>query len=384
MVLAVAVGLAACGDDDGGDGGAPTPGPSTTTTTAPAPVDASVMWPFPGAGARYGAPTEAARSFATEFLRFDDPVVEEFRQGDARSGEVPIRPRGDGPVTTILVRQVGAADDWSVLGAVTETIDVTTPTAGEEIGSPVRVAGRAVAFEGTVQVEVRADGGAGPIGAGFVTGGGDEMRPFEGAISFETSGARYGAIVFFTESAEDGKVWQATAVRVALRSTDIDVAACGSYRPPRPRLGAGQMEVKAYFTCDASESGNPLRAVYRAQPERADVLRAALEVLLAGPTAEERAAKLDSWFSDATRDMLRSVAITDGNVIVDFDDFRPVIPNASASAGSDLLLSQLDATVFQFRSVASVEYRIEGSCADFPEWLQYGGCDPRTRPPSPD
>ena len=82
--------------------------------------------------------------------------------------------------------------------------------------------------------------------------------------------------------------------------------------------------------------------------------------------------------------MLRGVTITEGHAVVDFDDLRPVIPNASSSAGSERLLAQLDATVFQFSSVESVEYRINGDCEAFNEWLQFGGCDRRTRPASSD
>src|SRR5690606_40890265 len=113
------------------------------------------------------------------------------------------------------------------------------------------------------------------------------------------------------------------------------------------------------------------------------VLRASLNALLAGPTDAEREASLGSWFSAETVGMVRSVTIDDGHAVVDFDDLRPVIPNASTSAGSARLLAQLDATVFQFRNVESVEYRIEGSCADFNEWLQHGGCAARPRPAAP-
>lgn len=384
-VLVAALALWFAGRDDTRESEPPgvvptqTTEPSPTSTTPPAGGDATVLWPFPGSTTSFATPVEAARSFATAFLRFEDPVVEPFQQGDARSGEVPIRPTRQGPVTTILVRQVGPGDDWSVLGAVTPNIDVTAPATGGEIASPVRVAGRAVAFEGTVQVEVREDGELGAIGTGFVTGGGDQMRGFTGTVDFETPGAPFGALVFFTESAENGQVWEGAAFRVALRSTDIDAAACGTYRSPRPRPAPGEMEVKAYFGCDADGGGLALHPVYRLVPESPRVLRASLEALLAGPTDAERAASLSSWFSSATTGMLRSVTIADGHAVVDFEDLRPVIPNASTSAGSMLLLSQLDTTVFQFRTVTSVEYRLEGGCEAFNEWLQYGGCDTRTR-----
>ncbi len=366
-----------------------TAAPSTTTapattTTVPAAV-AAAMWPFPGTGVHYGTPTAAARSFATDFLRFRTPLVGDFQQGDSRSGEVPIRARAQGFVTTILVRQLGPGDDWSVIGAATPDLEVTSPGVGQEVTSPVHLAGQALAFEGNVQVEVRQDGDLGAIGHGFVTGGGDVKRPFDGTVSFETPRSPYGAIVFSAPSAEDGSVEWAGAVRVAFRSTDIDAAGCGGSQPPRPHLAAGRMEVKVYFNCDRAGGGDVApRPVYRDAPKSPDVLRVALEALVAGPTEAERSAGYSSWFSDKTASALRSVRIDNGHAVVDFEDLRPLISGASSSAGSALLLSQLDTTVFQFRTVGSVEYRLTGSCEAFNEWLQYGGCERRTRGTSTD
>jgi hypothetical protein len=392
-LVGAAVGWRARGGDEDGEGGpaatsttaGEAPSPTTATTAAPS-ADASALWPAPGSATRFATPEAAARSFATEYLDFEAPVVGAFQAGDARSGEVPVRPRDPGPVTTILVRQLGRGSDWSVLGAATEAIQVTSPTAGAEIASPVRVAGRAWTFEGNVVVQVRQDGEPGPIGEGFVTGGGSELLPFEGSIPFETPGEPFGAVLFLDHSAENGQLWSASVVRVALSSTDADAAACGDERRPRPEPGDGEMLVKAYFSCEAEEnpSEEPLRAVYRVRERSPAVLQAALEVLLAGPDAGERDAGLGSWFSSRTATMLRSVKIEAGHAIVDLDDLRPVIPNASTSAGSRRLLAQLDATVFQFRSVESVEYRLEADCEAFNEWLQYGGCERRTRPAATD
>jgi hypothetical protein len=55
---------------------------------------------------------------------------------------------------------------------------------------------------------------------------------------------------------------------------------------------------------------------------------------------------------------------------VDFEDFRRVIPNASASCGSALLLAQLDRTVTQFPTVDRAVYSFEGDADAFYEWLQ--------------
>lgn len=107
-------------------------------------------------------------------------------------------------------------------------------------------------------------------------------------------------------------------------------------------------------------------------------LREALEDLVRGP-AEGDAGETSSWFSAETADVIRSVAVDSaGHAVVDFRDLRPLIPNASSSAGSAALLNELNATVFQFTGIRSVEYRMDGSCDRFWEWLQYG-CQTVTR-----
>jgi hypothetical protein len=155
------------------------------------------------------------------------------------------------------------------------------------------------------------------------------------------------------------------------------VAGCPAFEAQRPSVTPDQLVVAAFFTCDAD---GPTLPVYRAVGRTAGVLRAALGALVAGPTPAERAAGIDSWFSEATARMFGGMALVDGAATVDLHDLRRVIPNASTSAGSAMLLSQLDATVFQFPSVRSAVYRIDGDCQAFTDWLQLGGCDPR-RPP---
>jgi hypothetical protein len=64
------------------------------------------------------------------------------------------------------------------------------------------------------------------------------------------------------------------------------------------------------------------------------------------------------------------VTLDNGLLLVDFGDFRELIANASTSCGSMSLLSQLNATAFQFEEVERVRYLIEGSCDAFSNWLQ--------------
>lgn len=100
-------------------------------------------------------------------------------------------------------------------------------------------------------------------------------------------------------------------------------------------------------------------------------LRGVLEALLAGPTEAEIDLGYGGWFSAETAGMLNSVRIEDGVAYVDFDGaLADVIPGASTSCGSMLLLAQLDQTVEQFPTVDRVVYMLDGSAEAFYSWLQ--------------
>lgn len=99
-------------------------------------------------------------------------------------------------------------------------------------------------------------------------------------------------------------------------------------------------------------------------------LRAAIQQLLKGPSAKERSDGLDSIFSHETAGMLNDVRLTSGKAVIDFRDFREIIPGAGTTYGGALLQQQLNHTVFGFPSVQEVEYQIDGSCDLFWEWQQ--------------
>jgi len=238
-VAAFVLVVPACGGDDGGKGASTTTKrPTTTVTTAPATTapattapattvtesTAEAVWPWAASATRYSDPVAAARGFATDLVGFTSPVVGEFRQGDARSGEVDVRPRADRPPTTVLVRQINGS--WWVLGSTTADIQVTAPAGGATITSPVTMAGTSTAFEATVNVHLVADGAANtpasagapaaPLASTFVMGGSmGDLLPFTGSLDFASPGAETsGALVFLTFSPEDGSVVNATTVRV--------------------------------------------------------------------------------------------------------------------------------------------------------------------------
>lgn len=189
---------------------------TTTTTTAVTTVDPeTTVFPDPLTSRRFESPEPLVHAFATELLGYSSPVLGELQQGDARSGEIDLRPRPDGAVTTVLVRQMEDST-WFVLGAVADSIQLTTPAPGATITSPTALAGAASAFEGTVDVRLYADGTADPIGQTFVTGRGDgELGDFAGELSFEVpAGAEHGVLVLSEASGEDGSTVAATVIRV--------------------------------------------------------------------------------------------------------------------------------------------------------------------------
>lgn len=99
-------------------------------------------------------------------------------------------------------------------------------------------------------------------------------------------------------------------------------------------------------------------------------LREAMAALLRGPTKAERANGYGGWFSSKTAGKLKSARIQAGVALVDFRDLRKIIPNASSSCGSALLLAQLDRTAKQFAAVKRTIYSFNGSRSAFYEWLQ--------------
>jgi hypothetical protein len=193
----------------------------TTTETATPTVDVNLdqtVFPDPLTSQRFTDPVAAVNAFATELVGMVDPVVGDFQQGDSRSGEVEVRPMEDGPVTTVLVRQL-EDDSWFVIAALSDEIVLEEPENGAEVDDPIELRGEARAFEGTVPVRVLADG-VGEVGEGFVTGsGGPDLGPFEGEVDIDVpDGVTHGIVLLITEGGEDMVPWTVTAVRVRFAS----------------------------------------------------------------------------------------------------------------------------------------------------------------------
>ena len=113
-------------------------------------------------------------------------------------------------------------------------------------------------------------------------------------------------------------------------------------------------------------------------------LRVALQLLTRGPSPEEEARGLSSFFSTDSSGLIESARIEGRRLVLELGDFRSLIPNASSSAGSRAFLDELNGTVFSNSDVAEVEeveYRLDGSCEAFWTFLQRG-CMIVERPPA--
>ncbi len=161
------------------------------------------------------------------------------------------------------------------------------------------------------------------------------------------------------------------------------LAGCGDASPPPPELpgfeqprGPSELTVtlQLTFTRDEEPVAVPRTVVLPLDPETLSddtlLLRVALEALVAGPTPEEEARGITSFFSSETAGILESVELVGDSALVAFSDFRGLMPGASSSAGSFAFLAELNGTIFALPGIARVEYRMEGSCDAFWAFLQ--------------
>lgn len=112
--------------------------------------------------------------------------------------------------------------------------------------------------------------------------------------------------------------------------------------------------------------------VERNIPKTLDVARVALEELFKGPTEEERNQGYVSWFSEKTKNILKSVKVENNIAYVDLKDIRQIIPNISTSCGSAEFLAEVETTLKQFPDINRVIIAIDGKPSTFYEWIQIG------------
>lgn len=325
----------------------------------------------------YDDPREVARAFAVEFLGIADPVVG-TPDGPEPGGDltVAVQPRGESgePLAPGVLETVVYLDPKGPPFQVLRAASTNLQLDGNEyfrnaLTSPLPVSGVATAFEGTVQVEIRQVGmdSGNALGRRVVTAGAQgTLRPFTTDVTFDvppTGG--HGALVLLTESPVDGSTMEATV-------TGLTFGGDAGTLVPTPNND--QTEITVFFL-----QGEELVPVARSVPATTGVLRASLEALLAGPTTEEREAGLGSLVGGDESSLLDVTIDSNGKAVIDLAS-SAISGAVGTTAGSSGFAGQLYATVFQFPTVTSAEFRIDGSCEAFHRAMESPVCRVIERP----
>lgn len=126
--------------------------------------------------------------------------------------------------------------------------------------------------------------------------------------------------------------------------------------------------VQVYFTCGARSQPGGDTFVYRTIDEEDDPFSETLVKLTIGPTSEEIALGFRSIFSPEAGGRLEDVTLDAGSALVDFATLAD--PSSLApDNGAQFFIVNLNANVFQYPEVDTVEYRLGGSCDAFWEHL---------------
>jgi hypothetical protein len=174
-------------------------------------LDQPAIWP--AADVVFSTPEEAAADFVSAVLISEgDPVLGEFRQGDARSGEISVLFAGetgdlDPPMEmgVLVLRQIGPTDGWYVIAATSDGAVIDTPSASEPVpAGTVTVSGEGRGFEGTLVVSAFPPGDATArfdrqIGAG---GAFEDLQPY--SVDLDLSGAPGGDVVVILVRGDTG------------------------------------------------------------------------------------------------------------------------------------------------------------------------------------
>jgi hypothetical protein len=133
-----------------------TEAPSTVEPAEQVTLEQTPIWP--AADVVFDTPQDAASDFVTSVLGVD-PVLGEFRELDARSGEIEAQSNADAPPGTtfpralLQLRQLRPTDGWYVISATSDGASISLPTAGAEVpAGPLTVEGEGRGFESTLNV----------------------------------------------------------------------------------------------------------------------------------------------------------------------------------------------------------------------------------------
>ena len=186
-------------------------GPDVAAVPERQDLDQPAIWP--AADVVFATPEEAAADFVSAVLISEgDPVIGEFQQGDARSGEIAVLFAGetgdlDPPLEMgiLFLRQIGPTDGWYVIAAASDGATIDSPSALAEVpAGTVTVSGEGRGFEGTLVVSAFPPGDDSAtfdleIGAG---GASNDLLPY--SVELDLSGAAAGEVVVILVRGDTG------------------------------------------------------------------------------------------------------------------------------------------------------------------------------------
>jgi len=206
---------------------APAGQPAASPAAAPIDPTTSPTPTTPNTPDRDGAKAVAtARAVLANQLGMSDMVAGPFRSTGTRAGEVGFRHKyGEGrrllPQTdpyAVVVRLQRLPAGWWVLGVDGRSIQITSPTRLQRIGSPLTVHGSAEVYEGSLYFKVTQDrpGRDLLLGQGLVDGSVSTQPSDLGRLRFRQPTSTAPGWVTFYDASSDGSngILQATMVRV--------------------------------------------------------------------------------------------------------------------------------------------------------------------------
>jgi hypothetical protein len=233
----------------------------------------------------------------------------------------PVTPRDPGATTTAPPQQRPAPQANITIEAV-------------EVGNPLTISGRARTFENNVALRVRDAKGV-LISESFTTATGEmgQHSPYRGTL-WLTRDPGYSVTVEALEySAKDGS--EQSVVRVQ--------------RPFNVEL----VDVQLAFPDSTCERVKPFT---RRIPKSMSAARVALEALMAGPTAQEKAAGAVAPFPKGSR--VESVNLRNRAITVDFNER---LQNVGGSCRANMIRASVNETLRRLPGVDSVTITAAGS-----------------------
>ena len=140
----------------------------------------------------------------------------------------------------------------------------------------------------------------------------------------------------------------------------------GSCTMPTPAEDGGRL-VRLYFTCGSQPFPATNTSVVRRVEATNRSFTATLTELTKGPTEPEASSGFRSFFNENTYGAFDAVFLNKGRATVEFS--RPVLDRTLTESEAAFFIATVNTSVFQFKTVDSVEYRISGDCNEFWEPL---------------